>query len=139
MLRRQPSRSAHEWEVDTACLLPRGRPSPRTPLAYPVLLCLPAARRVSPPMASTRPPTWLALLPALSFKWPPVTRKANGEVGDAETPPGYLPHLDGLRAVALFFVLLYHFELGPSGGGFSGVDIFSSCQAISSPATSWSS
>lgn len=36
----------------------------------------------------------------------------------------YLPHLDGLRAVALFFVLLYHFELGPSKGGFVGVDIF---------------
>ncbi|OSX79557.1 hypothetical protein BU14_0075s0047 [Porphyra umbilicalis] len=38
-------------------------------------------------------------------------------------PPTYLPHIDGLRAVALTAVLAYHFELGLPGG-FLGVDAF---------------
>lgn len=36
----------------------------------------------------------------------------------------YLPHIDGLRAIALMGVLLFHFEVYPFNGGFVGVDIF---------------
>jgi len=36
----------------------------------------------------------------------------------------YLPHLDGLRAVALIGVLLFHFEVPGAEGGFAGVDCF---------------
>lgn len=38
--------------------------------------------------------------------------------------PAYLPHLDGLRAVALLGVLLFHFKVPPFSGGFAGVDVF---------------
>jgi peptidoglycan/LPS O-acetylase OafA/YrhL len=37
---------------------------------------------------------------------------------------GYLPALDGLRAVAVGAVLLYHADLGSFTGGFLGVDVF---------------
>ena len=36
----------------------------------------------------------------------------------------YLPALDGLRAVAVTAVVLYHLDLGWAGGGFLGVDLF---------------
>lgn len=36
----------------------------------------------------------------------------------------YLPHLDGLRAVAVVFVIAYHTDLDILPGGFIGVDIF---------------
>ncbi len=36
----------------------------------------------------------------------------------------YLSHLDGLRAIAVFYVLLFHFHLYGSRGGYLGVDIF---------------
>mmetsp|Transcript_11431 Transcript_11431/g.24647 ORF Transcript_11431/g.24647 Transcript_11431/m.24647 type:complete len:839 (-) Transcript_11431:113-2629(-) len=36
----------------------------------------------------------------------------------------YIGHLDGLRAIALVGVLLYHFELLGHTGGFAGVDVF---------------
>lgn len=37
---------------------------------------------------------------------------------------GRLPHLDGLRAIAITGVLLFHFEFSGVGGGFVGVDMF---------------
>lgn len=37
---------------------------------------------------------------------------------------GYRPEIDGLRAVAVLAVALFHGELGPFGGGFVGVDVF---------------
>nr|WP_283808932.1 acyltransferase family protein [Vagococcus allomyrinae] len=36
----------------------------------------------------------------------------------------YLPSIDGLRAVAIILVMLYHFQLPFAQGGFIGVDIF---------------
>ena len=36
----------------------------------------------------------------------------------------YLPALDGLRAVAVTFVVAYHLEFGWARGGFLGVDLF---------------
>jgi peptidoglycan/LPS O-acetylase OafA/YrhL len=39
-------------------------------------------------------------------------------------PLGYRPGLDGLRALAVTAVLLYHAQLGWAGGGFVGVDVF---------------
>ncbi|MEZ6037797.1 MAG: acyltransferase [Planctomycetota bacterium] len=36
----------------------------------------------------------------------------------------YLPHVDGLRAVAVLVVLLFHLGVPGFGGGFVGVDVF---------------
>jgi peptidoglycan/LPS O-acetylase OafA/YrhL len=37
---------------------------------------------------------------------------------------GYLPEIDGLRAIAILSVLIFHFNRQVFGGGFVGVDIF---------------
>lgn len=41
-----------------------------------------------------------------------------------ESQPGYLPYIDGLRAVAVLAVVLYHLNAVWLPGGFTGVDIF---------------
>ncbi len=38
--------------------------------------------------------------------------------------PGYLPFIDGLRAVAVLGVICFHFNLGGVTGGYVGVDVF---------------
>ena len=44
---------------------------------------------------------------------------------DAHTAsPGYLPFIDGLRAVAVLGVICFHFNLGGVTGGYVGVDVF---------------
>ena len=36
----------------------------------------------------------------------------------------YLPHIDGLRAISVILVILFHFMIGPYTGGYIGVDVF---------------
>ena len=36
----------------------------------------------------------------------------------------YMPHVDGIRALAVIAVVLYHFQSSLCPGGFSGVDVF---------------
>ena len=42
----------------------------------------------------------------------------------SETTPTYFAHVDGLRALAVLSVMLYHLNPGLLPGGFMGVDIF---------------
>ena len=37
---------------------------------------------------------------------------------------GHRPDIEGLRAVAVLAVLLFHLQLGGFSGGFVGVDVF---------------
>src|SRR5882757_8077533 len=47
---------------------------------------------------------------------------ANGKIKAGRW--GYLPEIDGLRAIAILSVLMFHFDRQLFGGGFVGVDIF---------------
>lgn len=65
---------------------------------------------------------------ATSTKSPsrPPRRGGGGGGGprDVAPRPGLIPGLDGLRAIAVVAVLIYHFLPGTLPGGFLGVDIF---------------
>jgi peptidoglycan/LPS O-acetylase OafA/YrhL len=49
---------------------------------------------------------------------------ARGAVSSAEQGPAYRPYLDGLRAVAILGVLVYHLDRAWLPGGYLGVDLF---------------
>jgi peptidoglycan/LPS O-acetylase OafA/YrhL len=53
-----------------------------------------------------------------------ITPRAVGAPPDASTRLPYLPGLDGLRAIAVISVLLYHGDLAWAVGGFLGVEVF---------------
>jgi peptidoglycan/LPS O-acetylase OafA/YrhL len=44
--------------------------------------------------------------------------------GATRTPAHFLPHLQGLRAIAVLLVVVYHFWPGRLQGGYIGVDVF---------------
>ena len=45
-------------------------------------------------------------------------------VAEDEVGVGYRPHLDGLRAVAVYLVVAFHAGIDRAAGGFLGVDVF---------------
>lgn len=42
----------------------------------------------------------------------------------ADPSRGYVPHIDGLRAIAVLAVILFHLDPAWLPGGFTGVDVF---------------
>jgi peptidoglycan/LPS O-acetylase OafA/YrhL len=53
-----------------------------------------------------------------------IAARKNVKPPDASTRLPYMPGLDGLRAIAVISVLLYHAEFGWAIGGFLGVEVF---------------
>ncbi|MET2012507.1 acyltransferase family protein [Microbacterium chocolatum] len=53
-----------------------------------------------------------------------VTRQPTDRSPEHAEPGGFLPHVQGLRAIAVLCVVLYHFWPGRFPGGYVGVDVF---------------
>jgi peptidoglycan/LPS O-acetylase OafA/YrhL len=53
-----------------------------------------------------------------------VEQASTGTAPGARPGEGYRPHLDGLRAVAVYLVILFHAGAAHFAGGFIGVDVF---------------
>ncbi|HPJ19946.1 MAG TPA: acyltransferase, partial [Actinomycetota bacterium] len=53
-----------------------------------------------------------------------VVPRHQTDVRRAAPPMGYIPGLDGIRAIAVLAVLLYHSGVAGVPGGFLGVDVF---------------
>ena len=53
-----------------------------------------------------------------------VTREPRDRSPEHAEPSRFLPHVQGLRAIAVLFVVLYHFWPARLPGGYVGVDVF---------------
>ena len=53
-----------------------------------------------------------------------VSAPANEQAATSTPTAAYRPHLDGLRAVAVYLVVLFHAGVRRFTGGFIGVDVF---------------
>jgi peptidoglycan/LPS O-acetylase OafA/YrhL len=50
--------------------------------------------------------------------------RRTARLGCTELERSYRPDIDGLRAIAVCIVVLFHLRVGGFGGGFAGVDVF---------------
>src|SRR6195952_2764732 len=67
-----------------------------------------------------------SLLRVLQVAWGDMNSTSTpGEtVAKRGAPAHFLPHVQGLRAIAVLLVVIYHFEPGRLTGGYIGVDVF---------------
>ncbi|MGH9278845.1 MAG: acyltransferase family protein [Acidimicrobiales bacterium] len=84
------------------------------------------AERVARPQLLPSGPVAVATRPAApTSPDSPRARPGDGDGGDARRHPNrYLPGLDGLRAISVGAVLLYHAGVSWLPGGFLGVEVF---------------
>jgi hypothetical protein len=59
-----------------------------------------------------------------------VSDSTNNAVEFSTSIRSYRPDIDGLRAIAILSVVLYHTDVHLLPGGFTGVDVFLSSLAI---------
>ncbi len=107
-----PRRWAWAWSCRADEPLPGAPPGPPDGANRPLPLhCTPTSR---PARGRSRP--FIGRPPPLVTR--PHARRA------ADEPDGFRPDLEGLRAVAVVLVLLYHASVPGMTGGYVGVDVF---------------
>ena len=106
-----PARPAYRDDPD-----PHSRSTPQSPVD---LLEAPSAPPRLPPAAPHTPA-------GVGTRDQSVPRRGGGPRGPRgiDPRPGQIPGLDGIRALAILGVLVYHFTPALLPGGFLGVDVF---------------